>query len=75
MKAIKAEFVGQTSCGFVSNIIYEIKIKQRDKWIWVYDKHSSAKCPYESLQSLAQNWKAPVPEYEIVGHFSYNSVT
>lgn len=42
---IKAEFIGQTSCGFVSNGIYEIKMLFKGKWIWIFDRHSAARCP------------------------------
>lgn len=57
---IKAKFKGQTSCGFITNAIYDIEIKKRGKWIWVFDNRSSAHCPYSNLQTLADNWIAPV---------------
>lgn len=67
---IKAEFIGQTSCGFVSNGIYEIKMVFKGKWIWVFDRHSAARCPYSSINKVAENWRMPVSEYEQVGRFS-----
>lgn len=67
---IKAEFIGQTSCGFVSNGIYEIKMVFKGKWIWILDKHSAARCPYTSINKVAENWRMPVGEYEQVGRFS-----
>lgn len=67
---IKAEFIGQTSCGFVSNGIYEIKMVFKGKWIWIYDLHSAARCPYSSINKVAENWRMPVSKYEQVGRFS-----
>ena len=67
---IKAEFIGQTSCGFVSNAIYEIKMVFKGKWIWIFDRHSAARCPYSSINKVAENWRMPVGDYEIVGRFS-----
>lgn len=57
---IVAEFIGQTSCGFVSNGTYEIKMKFKGKWIWIYDLHSAARCPYSNINKVAENWKMPV---------------
>lgn len=68
---IKAEFIGQTSCGFVSNGIYEIKMVFKGKWIWIFDRHSAARCPYSSIKKVAENWRMPVGEYEQVGRYSY----
>ncbi len=67
---IKAEFIGQTSCGFVTNGIYNIKIKPKGKWIWVYSSFNGARCPYSSIQKLAENWRMPVDKNEEVGRFS-----
>lgn len=68
---IKAEFIGQTSCGFVSNGIYEIKMVFKGKWIWIYDLHSAARCPYSSINKVAENWRMPVGKYEHVGRYSH----
>lgn len=67
---IKAEFIGQTSCGFVSNGIYEIKIVFKGKWIWIYDLHSAAKYPYSNINKVAENWRMPISQEEQVGRFS-----
>lgn len=68
---IKAEFIGQTSCGFESNGIYEIKMVFKGKWIWIFDRHSAARCPYSSINKVAENWRMPVGEYEQPGRYSY----
>lgn len=57
---IVAKFIGRTSCGFVSNGTYEIKMKFKDKWIWIYDLHSAARCPYSNINKVAENWRMPV---------------
>lgn len=71
---IKAEFIGQTSCGFVSNGIYEIKMKSDGKWIWIYDLHSAARCPYSNINKVAENWRMPVSKSERVRRFSISTM-
>lgn len=67
---IKAEFIGQTSCGFVSNGIYKIKMVFKGNWIWIYDLHSAARCPYSNINKVAENWRMPISQDEQVGRFS-----
>jgi len=61
---IKAKFIGQTSCGFISNHVYQIKIftDKNSQYIWVKDKNSRAKCPYSSIKTLSQNWEIPTKD-------------
>lgn len=52
-----AKFIGKTSCGFVSGEEYYIKTEVKGKYIWLYDCNSSASCPYESMETILDNWK------------------
>lgn len=58
---IKAKFIGQTSCGFISNQVYKIKIftDKQNSYIWVKDLNSSARCPYSNIKTLSENWEIP----------------
>lgn len=67
---IKAEFIGQTSRGFVSNGIYKIKMVFKGNWIWIYDLNSAARCPYSNINKVAENWRMPVSQDEEVGTIS-----
>lgn len=62
MKRVKAKFIGETSCGFVSGFVYELEIYTDSRWVWVRDKHSAAQCPYSSMKTLAENWEIPTKE-------------
>lgn len=61
---MKAKFIGTTSMGFVSGRIYDIKSKIQMIWeggdtmacICIYDKNSTAWCPYQSLEAVMKNW-------------------
>lgn len=59
MKKVTARFIGQTSCGFVPDHVYELDIFTESRWVWVRDRHSPAKCPYESIGALGDNWEIP----------------
>lgn len=65
--AIKAKFIGQSSCGFYNGKGYLIKtrivgvikdgVPLSGAYLWVYDTKSSAACPYSNLESFLENWK------------------
>lgn len=70
---VKGRFIGNTSCGFVTNHEYTVKIcrcrcvrpffnTKADNWLWVFDMHSGARCPYASIKLLADNWEIPVKQ-------------
>lgn len=59
MKRVKARFIGETSCGFVSGFVYELQIYTDSRWVWARDRNSAAKCPYSSIKTLAENWEIP----------------
>lgn len=69
MKKVTAKFTGQTSCGFISGRVYELEIFTDSRWVWVRDKHSAAKCPYDSIRTLGNNWEIPTKE-----HFRWGEV-
>lgn len=59
---IKARFIGKTSCGFVTNHIYNIHTKivpmrKYESCIVVYDNNSSALCPYSRMETFLDNWE------------------
>lgn len=60
MKTVKGKFIGQTSCGFTSGIVYELTLFTDEKWLWVVNKQGRGACPYTSLEALARNWEIPV---------------
>lgn len=55
---VTAQFVGQTSCGFVRNKYYEIEISAgRSGCLCVQDVQGQGFCPYSTLAALRKNWK------------------
>lgn len=55
---VTAQFVGQTSCGFVSKKYYEIEISAgRSGCLCVRDVQGQGFCPYSTLAALRKNWK------------------
>lgn len=58
-------FIGQTSCGFVHNHQYFLKSRvgtcviggKNVCCIVLTDVNSRACCPYDSIESLLQNWE------------------
>lgn len=55
---VTAQFVGQTSCGFVSKKYYEIEISAgRSGCLCVRDVQGQEFCPYSTLTALRRNWK------------------
>ena len=55
---VTAQFVGQTSCGFVSKKYYEIEISAgRSGYLCVRDVQGQGFCPYSTLAALRRNWK------------------
>lgn len=63
MKVI-GKFIGETSCGFISDWVYEIRIgtDKKNQYVWVKDIHSSACCPYTNIHTLGANWEIPTNE-------------
>lgn len=58
---IKAIFIGSNSCGFIHGQIYQIRTKccsssADNGYLYVYDIASHASCPYDSLESMLNNW-------------------
>lgn len=61
---MKAKFIGQSSCGFKTDEIYEITTKCSDIYIrnkktpclCVMDSKSKKWCPYSNLESFLRNW-------------------
>lgn len=63
MKVV-GKFIGKTSCGFVTDRVYEIQINTgpKNRYVWVTDLHSSAACPYSNIHTLGENWEIPTSE-------------
>lgn len=59
---ILGKFIGNTSCGFISDRVYSIKICTDDNYIWVKNARGWGKCPYRSIHTLAANWEIPTKE-------------
>lgn len=52
---VTAQFVGQTSCGFVSKKYYEIEISAgRSGYLCVRDVQGQGFCPYSTLAAPAE---------------------
>lgn len=56
-KVMRAKFIGITSCGFISNHIYNIKSEIKNNYIYIYAIGEKGCCPYHNLESFLQNWK------------------
>lgn len=56
-----ARFIGETSCGFISGWLYEVRVERRpgSPYLWVVDLHSPGRCPYTTVGTLAANWRIP----------------
>ena len=62
---MKFVFIGKTSMGFVSGKEYHLKIKMKPmrlngkkaEKLVIYDLHSKAWCPYDSVESFLMNWQ------------------
>ena len=54
---IKAKFIGKTSMGFETNVIYDIRTKIIENHIYIYDNNGFGWCPYSNLESVLTNWK------------------
>ena len=55
---VTAQFVGQTSCGFVRNKYYEIEISAgRSGCLCVRDVQGQGLCLYSTLENLKSNWR------------------
>lgn len=54
---IKAQFIGKTSCGFESRKCYQLESKVIHNYIYVFDLHSNARCPYTNLDTFLANWR------------------
>lgn len=53
---LDAWFIGRTSCGFVENTSYRIRIKYKDNCIWVFDRDGWGRCAYSDFDTMAANW-------------------
>lgn len=64
LKGIKAKFIGNSSCGFISGFVYHINIYTDDnnRYVWVRDLNGSGCCPYRSIKTLAENWEIPIKD-------------
>lgn len=67
---VTAQFVGQTSCGFVSKKYYEIEISAgRSGCLCVRDVQGQGFCPYSTLAALRKNWKIILAVFVVqIGH-------
>ena len=63
---IKAKFIGskdkKDSYGFIYGKVYDIRSKvqsigKSDPYICIYDNNSRNWCPYDSVESILNNWK------------------
>lgn len=59
-----ARFQGETSCGFKRGKLYLVTVGNgsgcvQDKYIWIVDAMTGRRCPYSSLDKLAENWEIP----------------
>lgn len=59
-KIVQGRFIGNTSCGFVSGQVYDLRLFTKNGFLWAADAHSRAKCPYISIHALSLNWEIPV---------------
>lgn len=56
-----ARFTGNTSCGFITGWLYEVKVERRrgSPYLWVIDLHGPGRCPYGTIKDIAANWRMP----------------
>lgn len=60
---IYATFIGNSSMGFKKGVTYTLRTEIKSipgvktPCLCVYDIHSGAWCPYDSLESFLKNWK------------------
>jgi|GEM_PF-6313873 hypothetical protein len=54
---MKAKFIGISSMGFKTGIIYHVKIRTYNSMIYIYDIDSDAWCPYQSMNAVMRNWE------------------
>lgn len=58
---MNAEFIGNTSMGFVKGKIYNLDSKIQkigsDLCICLYDKNSNVWCPYKNIDVILKNWR------------------
>lgn len=57
-EVVTAQFVGWSSCGFVTGKYYEIEISAgRSGCLCVRDVQGQGLCPYSTLENLKSNWR------------------
>lgn len=62
---MKARFIGETSCGFIKNKVYDLYSSVRDvtinskftHCICLHDKNSNAECLYTNIDAVLLNWR------------------
>lgn len=55
---VTAQFVGMTSCGFVTGKYYEIEVSAgRSGCLCVRDVQGQGLCLYSKLENLKSNWR------------------
>ena len=57
-EVVTAQFVGWTSCGFVTGKYYEIEVGAGvGGCLYVQEVHGNGFCPYSTLEGLRRNWR------------------
>lgn len=57
-EVVTAQFVGMTSCGFVTGKYYEIEVSaERSGCLCVRDVQGQGLCLYSTLENLKRNWR------------------
>lgn len=57
-EVITAQFVGRTSCGFVTGKYYEIEVSAGlGGCLCVQEVRGHGFCPYSTLENLKRNWR------------------
>lgn len=62
---MKARLIGETSCGFIKNRVYDLYSSISDvtihgkftHCICLHDKNSNAECLYTSIDAILNNWR------------------
>lgn len=57
-EVVTAQFVGWSSCGFVTGKYYEIEVSAgRSGCLCVQEVRGNGFCPYSTLENLKSNWR------------------
>lgn len=57
-EVVTAQFVGRTSCGFVTGRYYEIEVSAGlGGCLCVQEVRGHGFCPYSTLENLKSNWR------------------